>query len=264
MIDTFRRLIINTLLLTLFCATATAAEIQQYENRVVESITITAQHLAAGASFDSQAVLSRIKTKKGELFSQSDFDHDLKTLSLEFDRVEPQLEVVGGQLHIALKIWPKPNIRSISWIGNEKVKTKSLQKELGITTNTLFERQAFNTAFHNLKAFYIKKGYFEAELEYKVRYDSLSSNVDIDININEGRSGRVKEIKFVNFTKREERSLLGQMLTKRYKLLTSWASGEGTYQEEMMQQDQLLILDFLQNRHVPGFNPLDDQMGSLF
>ena len=38
------------------------------------------------------------------------------------------------------------------------------------------------------------------------------------------------------------------MVTKRYCFLTSWYSGEGTFNEEAMQQDRFTILNYLQNQ----------------
>lgn len=219
----------------------------QYENLVVENISIV-MNGPLGDSYNSNALKSRLKTREGNFFSQNDFDSDLKLLAQEFDRVDPHLEIVNGRLQISLNIFPRPIIRSISWNGNEKMATYALQKELGITLCSVFDRLAFNKAFHKLKGFYIKKGFFEAELSYDVKVDRECNEVDIIITINEGRSGRIKEIVFCNFCAFEEAQLLDMMVTKEYCFFTSWMSGEGTYNEDAMQHDQFVILDYIQNQ----------------
>lgn len=236
-----------SLLLLLLIPSIAKGDTPQYERRPIEKITLMVQNLAPGTSFDDKIVLARLKTKEGALFSQEDFDDDLKTLAKEYDKIEPNLEVINDKLYISLKLWPKPLIRSINWHGNENIKTERLQKELGIKTDKVFERQDFNTAFHKLKAYYVKKGYFEAELNYKVQADPTSNNVDIDINIEEGRSGRIQEIVLKNFTDKEEEDILETIMTKEYNLFTSWLNNEGTYREEMIQQDELMIVDYLQS-----------------
>jgi outer membrane protein insertion porin family len=230
------------------CFDALCADPQQYENQMIEQLDIEAANLAPGASFDTNAVTARIKTRKGDFFSQIDFDNDLKSLAQEFDRVEPILNSINGKLYITLKIWPKPIIRSIQWNGNEKVKTKRLQKELGIAAGGVFDRLAFNRAFHKLKAYYVRKGYFEAYLNYHVSLDPVTNEVDVVISIDEGRAGRIKEINFVNFTDKERDELLDVMITKKYNLFLSWLTDEGTYNEDAMQQDQFVILNYLQNQ----------------
>lgn len=217
----------------------------QYENQKIEKIEITVQ--GPCDSFDENIVLTRIKTRQGDFFSQADFDNDLKTLAQDFDRIEPIFELVDGKMYITLKIWPKPTIRSINWCGNERIKTKRLQQELKIPCFSVFDRKNFNQAFHKLKAYYVKKGFFEAELTYDIVLDPVTNEVDININIIEGRAGRIKDIQFVNFTSCEEEDICEQMVTKKYNLFLSWLNNEGTYNEEAMQHDQFNIINYLHN-----------------
>lgn len=248
-----KQLITRILLLLLLASSLTCPsqaytqEEQQHDRQMIEKITLVAPNNSS-STFDEKAVLSRMKTKAGDLFSQEDFDNDLKTLSGEFDRVEPSLELVQDKLYITLNLWPKPMIRTLNWNGNESLKTKKLQKELGIKPNTVFERQEFNTAFHKLKALYVKRGFFEAELSYRVVPDPCTNDVDVTIDICEGRSGRIKDIVFKNFSDKEESELLEMIMTKRYNLFISWMNNEGTYRDELIQQDELIIIDYLQNQ----------------
>ncbi len=223
------------------------AQTVHYENQVVDKVDVVVEHQSLDSNFDINSVLSRIKTQTGTLFSHLDFDNDLKTLARDFDRIIPKLESIDGKIYITLKIWPKPFIRTIQWCGNEKVKSSRLQKELGICTFTIFDRQSFNKAFHKLKAYYVKKGFFEAELDYKITRDPLCNEVDIEISIIEGRSGKIKEIIFDGFSHHEESELLDMIHTKEYKLLISWITNEGTFNEEAVQQDQSIILNYIQN-----------------
>lgn len=228
-----------------FIKTVLSAQVQ-YEHQVVEKIDIHI-HAPTGSEVDSSSVLSRMKTKKGDFFSQTDFDSDLKTLAQDFDRVEPSFEILEGTLEITLNIWPKPTIRTICWKGNKQISTKDLQKQLDIASCTVFDRQAFNKAFNKVRGHYITKGFFEAELSYDVAYDSLTNVVDIDIQINEGRAGKIKNIVFANFTQEEKDDILEMMLTKQYNFFTSWYTNEGIFNEEAVQHDKFVILNYLQN-----------------
>lgn len=218
----------------------------QYENQLVEQIDIII-NAPSSANCETSQVTSKIKTRKGDLFSQIEFDNDLKNLSKEFDRVEPSFQLHNGRMCITIKVWPKPTIRTITWCGNEKISSSKLQKELGLKSCTVFDRQSFNQAFHKLKAYYIKQGFFEASLDYIVTPDPLTNEVDITIEIVEGRCGRIKHLIFNNFTAKEEEDLTELMLTKRYNFFTSWMTSEGTYNEEMIQQDRFAILNYLHN-----------------
>ncbi len=236
-----------TCLIVLFFAQALYADILQFENHPIKKVDIVI-HMPAGAIFDSRPVLARMQTKAGSPFSQSEFDTDLKMLVKDFDHVEPHMDVVNGEIVIKLDIWPKPTIRSMRWSGNEAIKSKALRKELGIGPGAVFDRQPFNQAFHKLKAYFIKEGFFEAQLDYTVALDENTNEVDITININEGRAGWIHRIVFHNFTEREENDILELMVTKKFNLALSWMNQQGTYNEDAVQQDRFVILNYLQNR----------------
>ncbi|OJU81926.1 MAG: hypothetical protein BGO10_05470 [Chlamydia sp. 32-24] len=240
----FQRSFLFFLLLTLFSFNVWGQ--LQYENQQIEKINIFI-HSPTGSNCDSSIVTSRIQTREGSFFSQSEFDNDLKVLSREFDRVEPQFSIVNDKIHIQLHVWPKPTIRTIVWNGNDKIKSARLQSELDVKSCTVFDRLAFSQAFNKVKMYYLKKGFFEAQMGYDIHFDELTNEVDITINIFEGRCGRIKRIIFEGFDACEEDAILELMLTKTYNIFLSWLNNEGTYNEDMMEQDRLNIINYLQN-----------------
>lgn len=237
-----------------FCCSASllAAEseicTEAFEDRPIAKLELIVENLPANASFDPKVTLNRLNSKVGDPFSQLTFDGDLKTLSEEYDRVEPRVEVQNGEVYIQLRLYMRSSIRSIEWEGNTHITTKTLRKELGIKPGSIFNRQAFNKAFQKLKELYVKKGYFESQLYYSVVPDAKTNEVAITVHIQEGRSGQIDEILFTGFSDDEKSELLGMVHTKKYNLFTSWITGTGTYNEEMLEQDRLTIIQFLQNR----------------
>lgn len=224
------------------------APTEAYESKPVSTIEIIPENLPPDATFDAKKVISRLKTKMGDPFSQSTFDTDLKALAEEYDRVEPVIKVDQGQVKISIKVWPKPLIRTIKWEGNKHINTKTLQKELGIKPNSTFNRQDFNKAFNKVKEYYVKKGYFESQLQYTLVMDNKTNEVDVQVTVIEGRSGLIDDISFKGFTSSEESDIISMIHTKKYNLLLSWLTGTGKYQEEALDQDKMTIINFLQNQ----------------
>lgn len=197
--------------------------------------------------FDPAPVLSRLKTHEGDSFSQLTFDNDLKVLAEEYDRVEPTLKLQNGQVSITLHIVPKPLIHQIQWKGNEKYSTSTLQKELDIEPNTIFKRASFNKSFNKVKQFYFKKGYFESQINYSIQ--PIGNNqIDILIEIQEGRPGRIQKIVLNGFTKAEQADIENEMILKKYNFLLSWMTGAGIYRDDALEQDRMTILNYLQNK----------------
>lgn len=233
--------------LALFPCFGSFGQTYQFENQIISTVTINV-HTNSGVVTDSNSIINRLRSQEGRLFSQADFDEDLKVLSQDYEKVEPTVSMEGDRVAISIDVWPKPTIRSIQWVGNHRVKTNRLQKELGIKCFTVFENQSFNIAFHKLKAYYISHGYFEAQMDYQVETDYETNEVTIVITIEEGRSGKIQEIIFVNFTDDEKRDIQKEMISKKYNLFLSWYTEEGTYNQDAMQQDRLTIINYLQNR----------------
>jgi outer membrane protein insertion porin family len=221
----------------------------QYENQPVERLEIIIETRTGIVNQTAVAgVKSRMTTQEGGFFTQADFDNDLKVLSRDYDKIEPQLQFINGAMHIVMRVWTRPQIRTINWCGNKHIECADLRKELDIKPLSTFDRQVFNKSFHKIKALYVKKGYFEAQLSYEIVRDCETNEVDIQINICEGRAGHIKEIIFCGFTKDEESDLLDLFMTKEYSYIFSWYTGEGLYHEEGIQQDQFVAVNFLQNK----------------
>lgn len=227
---------------------ALTADAPQYETQIVSRLQVVIADAGTKIGGDTSAIAARLKTREGEFFSQTNFDADLKALSLTYDKVEPIVVSGPRGLEITLHIWPKPTIRSILWEGNERVSVRSLRNELGVSIYSLFDRQAFNTAFHKLERYYMTHGFFEAELSYDVRHNTATNEVDIVVKICEGRAGRIKEIRFCDFEACERAELIDMIATKRWSFFTSWLTMEGNFSVEAIERDKLVILHYLQNR----------------
>lgn len=221
--------------------------IQAYDNRVVGNIEVKVENLPEGSSFDKQTVFAKLSTRVGDRFSQYIFDQDLKQLAGEYDQIEPQMAIKDGKVDVTLKVWLRPLIANIRWEGNHYIKTRTLSKELDIKPGTMFNRTDFNKAFNKVKEYYIKKGYFESQLSYDLVPAEKSREVNVVINVAEGRSGKVEDIVFHGFSGKEESDILDKLYTKKYSLLTSWLTGKGKFLEEALEQDRLTIFNYLQD-----------------
>lgn len=199
-------------------------------------------------SSDTAPVLSRMKTRTGEEFSQLTFDNDLKALSEEYERVEPTVQLKNGQVYITIHVQPRPTIHEIQWNGNTQFKASTLQKELDVKPNTVFNRQEFNKAFNKVREYYFKKGYFESQISYSLEPIAGTNEVNIVVDVFEGRPGHIEKIVLNGFTKDEASEIQEQMYLKKYNFLFSWLTGSGIYRDEMLEQDRATILNLLQNK----------------
>jgi outer membrane protein insertion porin family len=211
----------------------------------VHSITIQ----VVGEAGADQELLKTLSTKERERFSQAEFDKDLKLIAKEYDRVEPSVSVVNGEVVVALKVWKKPVIQEIIWKGNQAIEKDALQKELGIAHGAIYDRPGFNKAIQKVRQYYVKKGFFESDIDYKlVPVEGSPNTVNIEISVSEGKAGLIERIRFHGFTRDEAEELGEKLMTKEYSFWLSWLTSQGTYYKDVFRQDEHTVLTYLQNK----------------
>ncbi|SPN73444.1 Outer membrane protein omp85 precursor,outer membrane protein assembly factor YaeT,Outer membrane protein/protective antigen OMA87,outer membrane protein assembly complex, YaeT protein,Surface antigen variable number repeat [Chlamydia serpentis] len=211
---------------------------------VVDSITIVTE----GENASNKHPLPKLKTRSGALFSQLDFDEDLRTLAKEYDAVDPKVEFCEGKTTIALRLIAKPSIRKINISGNQVVPEHKILKTLQIYSNDLFEREKFLKGLDELRTYYLKRGYFESNLDYNLEHNQEKGFIDISIQIKEGPCGKIKQLKFSGISRTEKSEIQEFIQTKQHSTTTSWFTGAGLYHPDIVEQDGLAITNYLHNR----------------
>ena len=217
------------------------------KEKTVGKITIIVHNLKKGTEANEAAIRKQLKTKIQEPFSQQTFDEDLKYLSKEYDKVDPSIDLHNNEVFITLNLWPKPTINAITWEGNDKVRTKKLNKELDVKVGESYDRDNFVKAFNQVKLYYVKEGYYESQLSYTVT-PSDDNGVDITINVDEGNAGKIANIIYKGLDSDEEYEVNSMLMTKKYFFLTSWYDSKGILNKEMLEQDRITVLQYLQNQ----------------
>nr|WP_149866181.1 outer membrane protein assembly factor BamA [Chlamydia gallinacea] len=210
---------------------------------LVESITITTK----GENSLNKHPQPRLKTKQGSLFSQTDFDEDLRNLSKDYDKVEPKVDFSNGKTKISLVLVAKPCIRNIHIIGNVAVPQHKITKTLQLYENDLFSREKFLKNLDELRLYYLKRGYFDSQIAYELDHNENYGYVDITINIHEGPCGRIKKLEFRGINRSEKSDIKEIIHTKQYSRTTSWFTGSGLYHPDIVEQDTFAITNYLHN-----------------
>ncbi|MFA5250790.1 MAG: outer membrane protein assembly factor BamA, partial [Parachlamydiales bacterium] len=229
----------------LFCAFSLPAKSDSEPK--VEKIEIIVESNDPNYKIDTETLLSRLKTQKGSRFSQKTFDGDLKKLAEEFESVASSTNLEEGKLSITITLQTAPLIESLRWEGNRSFSSSKLQKELDLKEKTKFSSEKFQKGLTKVKELYLKNGFFESEITYKLVPVEKKNAIAIELFIKEGKSGHIGQITIQGLTRKEEKEVLKTFYTKDYNLLTSWLTGWGIYKQEALDQDQLSILSYLNN-----------------
>lgn len=234
----------------LFCllqlTAATPVPSEPYEGLPVRKIRITIENQAPGDVDEEGSVIYKMHTKMGDVFDQEIFDRDLKILSDEYEWVEPTIKVENGQVLVFISLKKRPVITAFV-VDGSSFKTKKILNEADLALNTPYNREEFYKSIQKIRDFLVKKGFFKADVSYKVENTPNNNEVTIIITINEGPQGRINRIVFEGFTKEEEKELLEIIRVREFNFATSWLTGSGTIKEEETDPDIQAIVHHMQN-----------------
>ncbi len=229
----------------LFGATQPPAE--PYEGLPVRKIIIHVENQAPDEVDEEATVIYKMQSKMGDPFDQELFDKDLKALSDTYEWVDPSIKVENSQVIITIALKKRPVITSFI-IEGSSFKDKKILSEAELTKGMTYNREEFYKSIEKIRDFLVKKGFFKAEISYKVENTPNNNEITVHLTIHEGPTGRINQILFEGFTKPEEKEVLELIRVRKFNVFVSWLTGSGTIREEELEPDIQTIVNYLQNK----------------
>ncbi len=196
---------------------------------------------------EASAILSAVSIKAGDRLDSSSTDRDIRAIFKlgQFQDVQVSSEPSSDGVVLVFSVIEKPIVRNVSFIGNKEIKQEKLLEGLAVRRNSIFAQKDLVTSVAKLKKQYLDEGYYLVEIEPMVEQRS-PTEYQITFRINEGNKIRIGEINFEGVSAFSARKLRGVMETKE-EWFMSWLTGAGTYKEEVLRNDALLLADFYAN-----------------
>jgi outer membrane protein insertion porin family len=213
--------------------TCFAAEITQTNP---EGLVIASVETEGNITITRAKILSTATVKAGEFFDTSVVTSDVELIG-RLDGVERawyNAKVVDGKVKLTFVVVEKNLVRSISLIGNKKLKAGKLTKELGIKVGDYLDLFLVRNGIEALTELYRKEGYAFAEV--KLEENRLSVG-QVAYTIQEGPRVKIKEIVFQGNDTIKSKELRGVIKTKKRKLLF-WS---GYYVQKTLSEDILSL-----------------------
>lgn len=160
------------------------------------------------------AIKSSIRVKEGDRYNPLTVSQDVDAIwSLGFfDNIEVELEELRDGLKLIFVVTERAVIDEIQFVGNEKIKTKKLAKQIEIKKGDYLKHYLLKLDEDKIKDLYIKKCF------NRVRVHAESKDIDgktvVIFNIDEGPKIRISKIAFEGNTGFKRRKLLKQMETR--------------------------------------------------
>lgn len=217
-----------------------------YENMDVGGVTVDVVNAPRSSQDNDADVLIEMRLKAGDKFNQVAFDKDLKSLSEKYQIVDPKITEKDGKLYIHLNITLRPKIVKFIVEGSKYSQKKILEKG-ELKTPMEYKRGEFYKSITDIRDWLIKRGYFKADVTYKIEEVPGTLEAIAHIYIDTGPLGHIGKIELNGFTKKEEKAIYGMIKSSKFNILTNWIIGTGVLRDDDLDRDISLITHHIQN-----------------
>ncbi|MDD5285579.1 MAG: outer membrane protein assembly factor BamA [Desulfuromonadaceae bacterium] len=196
---------------------------------------------------ESAAILNVVKFKAGDTLNNDNTDADIRAIYKlgYFQDVQASVEKSEKGTVLIYYVLEKPIVRDIKFEGNKELATSKLKEAVELREKAIFSSKDLVKSVAKIKKLYGDDGYYLAEVTPQI--DKQSANdLTVTFKIAEGMKILISDIRFDGNNSFSNRKLRGIMETKE-KWFMSWLTGAGTYKEEVLKNDALLITDFYLN-----------------
>ncbi len=196
---------------------------------------------------ESAAILNVIKVTAGDTLHDNKTDADIRAIYKlgHFQDVQALKVVSDKGVVLVYQVQEKPIVREITFEGNKELTTDKLKEALEFRRNSVFSSKDLAKSVVKIKKMYGDEGYYLADVQTEIKKSS-ASELTVILKVVEGDKILIKEIRLDGNKAFSNSKLKGVMETKE-KWFMSWLTGAGTYKEEVLKNDALLLSDYYLN-----------------
>jgi len=191
----------------------------------------------------SAKILSRLKTKRGELFLEEVVNEDVKRLYLMgfFSDVSVAVEEVHDGVKVVFVVTEKPPLSSIRFVGNRVYKGKKLTTVIKSKLNEFVDERKLKEDVENMETFYKRAGYPWVKITKEIEIDEEKNAATAVFVIEEGPRAVIRTISIIGNIAFNDKRLI-----KIIKSRTSGLFRSGVYKKDVADDDMERLKHFYQ------------------
>ncbi len=212
-----------------------------------DSKLVTAIEVRGNRSTSNITILSKMKTRVGSTYSENVINDDLKRLYLlgYFSDINIQTQDYQEGIKVIVNVVERPLIEKIIFSGFRRLRPKEekLRKSIKSQEGQYLDYPILNHDVDTLEDMYIKKGFPQSKVEYKVDIDKETNKAEVQFIAREGKRLRIKKIYVEGNEHFSDRRILKIIKTK-----PAWFFGGGIFKQDVLEEDMGRIKSFYQKQ----------------
>ncbi len=195
---------------------------------------------------EPDAVLAVVSTKPGDAIQLAKIRSDINAIfALGYYRdVQADLSTLDGRQILTFIVEEKPSIREVIYQGNDELDDEDLSAVVDLRPDSVLDYPKINRNQEKLKDLYIEKGYFLAEVIWRLEEVKETNQVDVIFEIVEKDEVRVTRIEIVGNEALSDSEIKSGLETREEAGLFGKLTGAGSFTAAAFERDQLRIGQF--------------------
>ena len=197
-------------------------------------------------STSDQYVLGNVQLRPGMNYNPALLDQSIRALYSTgyFEFVEARVDKAQDQtIDLVFELVSKYTIERIRFLGNDKYTDSRLASKAEVETGNSLDEYLVSVGADNIAAYYIKKGFPDVEVDYRIERDEQTGYAVVSYDVDEGGKVRIEEIFFEGNVAFTDKKLLKQLETNKHGWL-SWLTGSGRFDEKKFKEDLTILRKF--------------------
>lgn len=198
------------------------------------------------ANVSEDVVRANIQVREGGDLDDAMIDNDIRALYRTglFEFIEVKRESAGdGVFNLVFEVAPKFRVMAIRYQGNNRVKSRRLEKEVEIQPNASLDERQVKEDSESIREYYQKAGYNQVSINYAIERERSSGFGTVIFNIREGARVKIGKINFEGNEHASNRKLRKELDTRRWWFM-SWMTGSGRFEDDVFDEDLDKLRDY--------------------
>lgn len=222
-------LIFFCLLLAQTIAAVSYSQTLEKEGRGVREVRVK-----DNKAISAETILSKIRTKVGDKFSQEILNDDLKRLYATeyFTNVSIDVDDHEGGVIVTFIVEEKLIIEDIEFVGNRALRAQKLKSIMKSKPNEMLNLALLAQDIAEIKSLYVKKGYPLVDVQYQLDVDKELNKAKVTISVEEKTRVKVSKITIAGNDTLQTKRIVKVLATK-----PAWLFNAGIFKDDVFQED---------------------------
>lgn len=205
---------------------------------------------AGPATVSKEKLLSNMRTRVGQPFSEQVVEEDIRNLYATGNVVNVRIfgEVVEKGVKVIVVLQAKATVSGVEIVGSKEFKGSRLMEKIKTKVGDVASEAALEADRQKLLEYYRSKGFSGVDVTYSLKMNEKLGTARVSFEVKEGAKTVVKSVKFEGNKGISSKDLRKVVKTKKYIPLWSLVAKTGRVAEEQLAEDAIAIREFYQNK----------------